>query len=358
MRTSATFGRGRGRWCASADAGSNCGFGDSRRVFDSLLAPDVRSARALRWCVGRAYALRWQGGAERPLLINTGHSGLDDPDYGRRSARRGCKPLFFLHDLIPITHPEYCRAGESERHRRRLATMLSAGKGLVVNSQVTREALESFAAQERLATPPCAVVPLAPASLPPASLASPLGKPYFVILGTIEPRRIICCCCTCFGGFLCSSSVQRRRACSSLASADGNARMSSTCWNAASPCGALSANIHAADAELATSSSSPRAVVPSFEEGYGMPLVEALAVGVPVLASTLPVFREIADDIPEYIDPLDGNAWHRMILDYAAADSALRNAQLRRMTGYRPPTWPDHFAKVEELIERIDAAGS
>ena len=35
---------------------------------------------------------------------------------------------------------------------------------------------------------------------------------------------------------------------------------------------------------------------PTFAEGYGMPLVEALSVGTPVIASQLPVFREVAGE--------------------------------------------------------------
>jgi len=38
-------------------------------------------------------------------------------------------------------------------------------------------------------------------------------------------------------------------------------------------------------------------------EGFGVPLIQALAVGTPVVASKLPVFREIADDTIAYTDP-------------------------------------------------------
>jgi glycosyltransferase involved in cell wall biosynthesis len=63
---------------------------------------------------------------------------------------------------------------------------------------------------------------------------------------------------------------------------------------------------------------------PSFVEGYGMPLAEALALQVPVLASDIDVFHEIADDIPEYIDPLDGWEWLAHIKEYAQPESPAR----------------------------------
>jgi len=38
-------------------------------------------------------------------------------------------------------------------------------------------------------------------------------------------------------------------------------------------------------------------------EGFGVPLLQALAVGAPVVASNLEVFREIADNCATYCDP-------------------------------------------------------
>jgi glycosyltransferase involved in cell wall biosynthesis len=92
---------------------------------------------------------------------------------------------------------------------------------------------------------------------------------------------------------------------------------------------------------------------PSFVEGYGLPLVEALSMGVPAIASDLPVFHEIAGDIPEYLDPLDGLGWMRCIESFAQVDSETRSDQLLRMQVFQPPTWNEHFSKFERLLERL-----
>src|SRR5690606_35492466 len=96
------------------------------------------------------------------------------------------------------------------------------------------------------------------------------------------------------------------------------------------------------DATLGAYMRGARALLfPSFVEGYGLPLVEALASKTPVIASDLAVFRELASDIPDYLSPIDGLGWMRAIEDYARDDSAMRAAQINRMSGWRAPTWED-----------------
>ena len=44
-------------------------------------------------------------------------------------------------------------------------------------------------------------------------------------------------------------------------------------------------------------------VFPSFAEGFGLPPLEAMASGVPVVCSDIPVFREVYGDAVFYVDP-------------------------------------------------------
>jgi glycosyltransferase involved in cell wall biosynthesis len=62
-------------------------------------------------------------------------------------------------------------------------------------------------------------------------------------------------------------------------------------------------------------------LMPSFAEGYGLPVVEALAAAVPVIASDIPVFHEIGDGRLLTIDPTDGPEWGATICAFAANDS-------------------------------------
>ncbi|MDH5537980.1 MAG: glycosyltransferase [Rhizobacter sp.] len=290
------------------------------------------------------------------------HSGLDRADYAQRLNTFGLHALFFLHDLIPITHPQFCRAGERERHRRRVEGALRHAEALIVNSADTLHALQAFARQAGLAVPPCRIAPLAPPDLPPPTPTTPAAetvRPYFVMLGTIEPRknhallRQVWRELSAHGaqpaptlvvigqrGWLCDDTIEWLRA--------GDPSQTRVLYLPS-----------CSDAQLATWLRHARALLfPSFVEGYGLPLVEALALGVPVIASDLPVFRETAGDIPTYLGAGDVAAWRSAVLAYAHDDSPARAAQIARLRGFVAPSWAGHFAHVEALMERIHVAAA
>ncbi len=327
-------------------------FGDTRsqRMISTLLHEEPFYARSIRGDVAYGH-VRFRRPERDTILFNTGHSGLDRPDYAQRVARLGLRPIYFIHDLIPISHPEYCRTGEVNRHERRVRTMLETGNGIIANSEDTLRALNRFAALHRLPVPPTVVAPIGTTVLPPpASKLSNSGRPYFLILGTIEPRK----------NHLLLLHVWRTmveaalRAGHTVAEIPRLVVIGQRGWDCEQVldllerCPALYGNVielpHCNDAMLASWLRHARALLfPSFVEGYGMPLAEALAHGVPVIASDLPVFREVAGDVPDYLNPLDGPAWIRAITDYAAPESPARAAQLARLRQFRAPSWDEHF---------------
>jgi glycosyltransferase involved in cell wall biosynthesis len=99
-------------------------------------------------------------------------------------------------------------------------------------------------------------------------------------------------------------------------------------------------------------------LMPSFAEGFGMPVVEALAAGVPVICSDISAHREVGGDAPDYLDPLDGLGWLRIVTAYARPDSAERAAQIARIQAWRAPGWRDYFDIVEALLEQVDASAT
>ena len=73
-------------------------------------------------------------------------------------------------------------------------------------------------------------------------------------------------------------------------------------------------------------------VFPSLYEGFGLPPLEALACGTPVLASDIPPVRETCADAADYFDPHSESSLREGLLRCAAlsADPEAREARRRR----------------------------
>ena len=69
----------------------------------------------------------------------------------------------------------------------------------------------------------------------------------------------------------------------------------------------------------------PVVVIPSDSEGFGLPVIEALACGVPVVASDIPALREVGGTAAVYAPVGDIEAWSsvvsRLLTNPAAAPS-------------------------------------
>lgn len=75
---------------------------------------------------------------------------------------------------------------------------------------------------------------------------------------------------------------------------------------------------HVSDAQLRWCYENACAVLmPSIEEGFGLPVVEALALGAPVIASTDEALVEVGQGRPEHIDAHDAAGWTAAILSAA-----------------------------------------
>lgn len=331
-------------------------YNESQNLFAMLQAPGRDFLGRAALAITRACIPPWpsQEGKGR-VYFNPGHSGLDDAGMTQWLRRTHQRPVFMVHDLIPLTNPEYCRAGERDRHALRMRTLLQAGAGLVSNSQATLDELARFALAQGLPMPPAVAAPLAPALLErtPGS-TSPLAQPYFVVLGTIEPRKNHWLLLHLWRDLVAQLGPQAPH----LVVIGQRGWECENVVDMLERCEALRGVVHelpsCPDAELARFLQHAQALLfPSFAEGYGLPLVEALMLGTPVVANRLPVFREIAGDVPDYVDALDGPGWLRAVQDYAQPGSPRRAAQLARMVQFHSPTWTQHFERVEALLERL-----
>lgn len=291
------------------------------------------------------------------LWLNPGHTGLDVPGIAQWCQRRGLRPVYLVHDLIPITHPQFCRDGEDVRHRRRMSTVLESAAGVVANSADTLDSLAAFAAAGRARMPPTVIAwpgtPRLPLG-PPATMSAPT----FVALGTIEGRknhRLLLSVWRALLAAAASGRVQEPLPRLVIVGRRGwQAQEVFTALDSADFGGLVSEAGALPDGKLGEVLAGARALLfPSLAEGYGMPLAEALAAGVPVIASDLPVFREIGQGVPELLPQNDASAWYVAVCDYASEDSTRRAAQVARLGAFRVPDWHGHFARIDTFLETL-----
>lgn len=313
-----------------------------RRAGSERIARNWRAMKDWAFHLGRPLS----GVPQNAVYFSGTQFLLDRPWYVRWLASRpDVKPVSFVFDLLPVDQPQFFRPVEAVLHPRRNRNIARFAAGAVVSAREVEARFRAFAAENgRPDIPICvARLPVSPVfetkTAPPPELA---GVDYFVVCGTIEPRK----------NHLLLLNVWRELAASGQAPklliVGKRGWLNENVVDMMTRCPALAGRVVEA-AGLSTPGlrrlmAGARALLmPSFGEGFGLPVAEALVAGVPVIASNLDVFREVGSDAPDYLHPLDGLGWLQAVRDYSTPESPRRAATLGRMAQAGVANAPNAF---------------
>jgi glycosyltransferase involved in cell wall biosynthesis len=204
------------------------------------------------------------------------------------------------HDLCSL------RLAEGKPKPRRWMVPTAQGAARVFTcSQSTRQDLHCALGVplERIIVTPYAVHPQPPSSQPRSQLPAPLcDRPYFLQLASVSPRKNVPATMEAFARFVAASRYPGLLAIAGgLGSLDATVRADATRLGVAERVvflgfvDDLRILIRHADAFL----------YPSLCEGFGLPILEAMAAGAPVLTSNTTSMPEVGGDAAVYVDPRD-----------------------------------------------------
>ena len=241
--------------------------------------------------------------------------------------------MTLVHDVIPLTHPEFARPNGAVEHAKRMRTIDHYADGIIGNSQATLDAIAQH------------VSPKSPPGHPRRAPGGGMGRraarararrheasaARISFASRRSSRaRTICSSSTSGGDWSSNSGPAAPRLILVGRRGWENENVIDVLERSAILFDHVEEAADVSDRQLDELLAGARAVlIPSFAEGYGMPVAEALAAGVPVIASDIESLREVGGDVPEYLDPIDGLGWLATILDYAQPESARRDRAAR-----------------------------
>lgn len=278
---------------------------------------------------------------EDAVYLNVGHSNLAQTVFDAVKPRKICA---YIHDVIPLSHPEYTRAKTAPRFAAKLTQLGAVADAILTNSEVSKNAICDWFGSA--SAPPCHV--LYPGLLDrPKPIRNPSKKPRFLMIGTIEPRKNHSLILDIWDDLAREMPVsecpelhivgQRGWADPALLrrldrhplrdhvlfehgplSDDG-------LWDMMRVCDVL--------------------LFPSFVEGFGYPPLEALQAGMTCLVSDIAVHREILKTSAIFLSPLDPTPWKTQIKEIVLNGFVGLASPMEDL-----PNWKDHFRALTAVI--------
>jgi len=271
--------------------------------------------------------------------------------------RQGAKIVAHIYDIISITHPQYCLQRGVYNFMDFVGAHLQYADEIIVNARATVDELRKLAERLRLNLPPCHVIPLGAdfgkkERVSDEQVSEHLadvvnGRPYILMIGTIEPRK--------------NHKLLLEAYDKGLKAMGYNIIMAGYMgWNMESFAEQLKENpdynkriFHfdgLGDREIDYLYQHARFLAfCSYTEGFGLPLIEAIMRGTPVIAADIPVSREVAGDYCVWFEQDNAEALCDRVKRYTDNEEEYLEWK-KRLNKYEAVGWEKVCEEVREYL--------
>jgi glycosyltransferase involved in cell wall biosynthesis len=307
----------------------------SMAVADVTLPPEVGGVRSrFVWRERNLRRVLEEEGSDVLLVAN--------PELPLR--RTPIPSVVVVHDVFPLTAPALTGRGQQLRFRFLLPRVCARATRIVCVSEASRLALHNTVG---VAPSKTTVIAQGPSSFPTLPRSPDQEEPYLLYVGELFERKNLATVLAA----LANGDPRLRLLLAGPADPDSLRRLRDRCAELGlrervTHHGFVSekslAELHAGAAAL---------VLPSLEEGFGRPVLDAMARGVPVIASDIAALRDLTDSAAQLVrDPLDPGEWREAIAA-VLGDRAMRDALVKRGRERAAAfSWQDIAQRYRDLL--------
>jgi glycosyltransferase involved in cell wall biosynthesis len=287
----------------------------------------------------------------KAIYLNVGQLEVFRPILSWLHRRPDICSVFLIYDLIPLEWPEHHLRIGIKLHEAIVRNTVEFAKALIVPSQAVNISVTDELRKHGRTNVPTHVelLPVPSEFLEPTTETRDLqGANYFIICGTIDSYKNHMLLLKIWPELITRLGASAPK----LVIAGSAGVTSRAVINEIENAPSLRSHVILAPG-LSTQSlrrlmANARALLmPSLAEGFGLPIVEALAQGTPVIASDIPPHREAGVGANmSFLPPTDGAAWISRIEQF----SRMRKEEYAVSAPYKPKTWTDYFNGIEAFL--------
>jgi glycosyltransferase involved in cell wall biosynthesis len=291
------------------------------------------------------------GSADTILSVGN-YSAGDCTIVAELKRRHGFRYVSMCHDLIALQFPQFFTDGVAGAFRRHWTTILPLAERILVNARAVEVDIRAFCltlghepGEIVVVRPGCDLSGIEAAPDLPAGLA----KGHFALfVGTIEPRKGHHMILDVWQRLL-EKGVPQRHGFKLVLAGQWGWKMDDLRRRLAAPGAFAGSVLHVAEAEDALLAALYRdcafCLLPSLQEGFGMPVIEAFARGKAIIASTAGALPEVVGGLSPCLPPGDGEAWLAMLEQWVEDETARAPYEAAIRASFKPVSWDQAAAE-------------